>query len=151
MARKRSDIGKINLITQKLNNMYYELKLKTSKTNSQGEEKEVAEHFITDVELFAEAEQKGLEMYAGHADVFSVTRSKIREIVNTKEKGKPFYKATIVDTYTDDAGNEKETKYYVLVSARDIPEANRLMEDYLRQGFDMTLDGIVKTKIIDLV
>ena len=71
--------------------------------------------------------------------------------LNRKEKGKPFYKATIVDTYTDDAGNEKETKYYVLVSARDIPEANRLMEDYLRQGFDMKLDGIVKTKIIDLV
>ena len=44
--------------------MYYELKLKVNKTNDKGEEKEVKEHFITDCELFAEAEAKGLEQYA---------------------------------------------------------------------------------------
>jgi hypothetical protein len=43
--------------------MYYELKLKVNKTNDKGEEKEVKEHFITDCELFAEAEAKGLEQY----------------------------------------------------------------------------------------
>ena len=131
--------------------MYYEFKLKTRKQNARGEEKEVAEHYITDVDLFAEAEQRGLEMYAGHADVFSIARSAIREIVNTKEEGKPFFKATITDSYTDETGNEKETKYYVLICARDITDATHKMEDYLRQGFDMKLDGIVKTKIIDLV
>ena len=53
--------------------------------------------------------------------------------------------------FTGDSGNEKETKYFVLVAAKDIPEANRRMEDYLRQGFDMKLDGIVKTKILDVI
>lgn len=42
-----------------------------------------------DVELFAEAEAKGLEQYNGDCDVFSITRSKVIEIVNEKEEGKP--------------------------------------------------------------
>lgn len=33
--------------------MFYEIKLKVEKENSKGEMKEVVEHFITDVELFA--------------------------------------------------------------------------------------------------
>ena len=45
--------------------MFYEIKLKVEKENSKGEMKEVIEHFITDVELFAEAEAKGLEQYNG--------------------------------------------------------------------------------------
>lgn len=133
--------------------MFYEIKLKTEKENAKGETKEVAEHYITDAELFSEAEQKGLELYANKCDVFAVSRSKIREIVNLGDKTEEnhFFKATITDVFTDDAGNEKETKYFVLVAAKDIPEANRRMEDYLRQGFDMKLDGIVKTKILDVI
>lgn len=38
--------------------MFYEIKLKVEKENSKGEMKEVIEHFITDVVLFAEAEKK---------------------------------------------------------------------------------------------
>ena len=124
--------------------MFYEIKLKVEKENSKGEMKEVIEHFITDVELFAEAEAKGLEQYNGNCDVFSITRSNVVEIVNEKEEGKPFYKATLIDIFIDDNGNEKETK--------DITEANRLMQEHMRQGLnDMRLDGIVKTKIMDLI
>lgn len=66
--------------------MFYEIKLKVDKDNGKGEMKEVVEHFITDVGLFAEA------------------------------------------------------------------EANGLMQEHMRQGLnDMRLDGIVKTKIIDLI
>lgn len=133
--------------------MFYEIKLKVQKENAKGEMKEVTEHYITDVELFAEAEQKGLELYANRCDVFAVSRSKVREIVNLADKTEEnhFFKATITDVFTDDSGNEKETKYFVLVAAKDIPEANRRMEDYLRQGFDMKLDGIVKTRILDVI
>ena len=139
--------------------MFYEIKLKVEKENSKGEMKEVIEHFITDVGLFAEAEANGLEQYNGNCDeyngncdVISITRSKVIEIVNEKEEGKPFYKATLIDIFIDDNGNEKETKYYNLVCAKDITEANRLMQEHMRQGLkDMRLDGIVKTKIIDLI
>ena len=133
--------------------MYYEIKLRTEKENSKGEMKEVTEHYITNVELFAEAEQQGMEMYNNECDVFSIVRSKVSEIVNESDKTDEnhFFKATIVDVYTDESGNEKETKYFVLVAAKDIPEANKRMEDYLKQGFDMKLDGIVKTKILDVI
>ena len=132
--------------------MFYEIKLKVEKENSKGEMKEVIEHFITDVELFAEAEANGLEQYNGNCDVISITHSKVIEIVNEKEEGKPFYKATIISTFTDENGNEKENKYYNLVCAKDITEANRLMQEHMRQGLeDMRLDAIQKTKIIDLI
>ena len=87
--------------------MFYEIKLKVEKENGKGEKKEVIEHFITDVELFAEAEAKGLEQYNGDCDVFSITRSNVVEIVNEKEEDKPFYKATLIDIFIDDNGNEK--------------------------------------------
>lgn len=90
--------------------MFYEIKLKVEKENSKGEMKEVVEHFITDVELFAEAEANGLEQYNGNCDVISITRSNVVEIVNEKEEDKPFYKATLIDIFIDDNGNEKETK-----------------------------------------
>ena len=132
--------------------MFYEIKLKVEKENSKGEMKEVVEHFITDVELFAETEANGMEQYNGNCDVISITRSNVVEIVNEKEEDKPFYKATLIDIFIDDNGNEKETKYYNLVCAKDITEANRLMQEHKRQGLnDMRLDGIVKTKIIDLI
>lgn len=132
--------------------MFYELKLKVKQLADNGEEKEVVERYITEVELFAEAEAKGMELYNGECDVFAITRSKIIEIVNKKEDDKPFFKATIIKEYTDDAGNEKEMKYIVLVCAKDITEANKLMQDYMRQGLeDMRLDAIQKTKIIDIL
>lgn len=131
--------------------MYYEIKLKVEKENSRGEMKEVTEHYITDVELFAEAERKGMELYNNDCDVFSITRSRIKEIVNEKEEEKPFFKATVTDTFMDDEGNEKDNSYFVLVCAKDIPEANRIMDEYLEQGFDMKLDGIVRTKILDVI
>lgn len=131
--------------------MFYEIKLKVQKENAKGEMKETAEHYITDVELFFEAEQKGMELYNNDCDVFSVIRSKIKEIVNEKQEDKPFFKATVTDTFTDDEGNEKDSKHFVLVCAKNIQEANELMESYLAQGFDMKLDGIVKTKILDVI
>ena len=136
--------------------MYYEIKLKVNKVDEKsGEEKEVKEHYITDVDLFAEAEQKGLELYASdnmECDVFGISRSNIIEIVNKKEEDKPFFKATIVGIQIDDKGKVVEKKYYNLVCAKDVREANVIMEQHLSQGLsDMRLDGIVKTKILELI
>lgn len=133
--------------------MLYEVKLRVEQENSKGELKQVTEHYIVNgCEFFAEAEVKAMEEYNNDCEVFSITQSRIREIVNTKEESKPFFKATITETFTNDDGSEKENKYPVLVCASDIKEANKLMEEYLKQGLsDMRLDGIVKTKIIDVL
>lgn len=132
--------------------MYYELKIKVEKENMKGELKQVTEHYITDAELFANAEYTGLNEYDGKCDVIAIKRSPIREIVNDKDEEKPFFKATLIDVFVNDDGVEKENKYPVLVCAEDMKEANSIMEKYMQQGLgDLRLDGIVKTKILDVL
>lgn len=105
--------------------MLYEFKLKVNKTNEKGDEKEVTEHYITDDELFGHVELKGNELYNGNCDVFTISRSKIREIVNEKQEDEFFYKITLVEVSVDDNGKEKENKYYVLIAARNMDDANK--------------------------
>jgi hypothetical protein len=132
--------------------MYYELRIKVEKENKKGELKQVTEHYITDAELFANAEYTGLNEYDGKCDVIAIKRSPIREIVNDKDEDKPFFKATLIDVFVNDDGVEKENRYPVLVCAEDMKEANRIMEEYMKQGLgDLRLDGIVKTKILDVL
>lgn len=133
--------------------MFYEAKLRVERENKKGELKQVSEHFIIDgIDLFCEAEARAMEQYNGGCDVFAINRSKIKEIVNQKEEDKPFFKATLIDVFTNDDGTEKETPYPVLVCATDLKEANKLIEEYMKQGMqDFRLEGIVKTKILDVL
>lgn len=132
--------------------MFYELKLKVNKVDEKGNEKEVSEKFITNVLLFSEAELKGMELYNNECDVTDIKRSNIREIVNENDTDKPFYKATLAEIFVDDKGNEKENKYYVLVHADDLTEANNTVIEYMKQGLaDMRLIGINKSNILELI
>lgn len=128
--------------------MFFEAKLRVEKTLDTGEQKEVKEHYIMDAELFAEAEKMMFELYPNQKiDVFSIGRSDIREIINEKEDDKPFFKATVIDVFTDDeSGKEKETKYYMLVCAENTVEATLLVNEYLKQGYNLRLDGIKRVK-----
>ena len=135
--------------------MYYEITDRVKRVKDDGTEKEVNERYITDCLTFAEAEQKGMEAYSADnvdGDVIAVKRSNVREIVNESEDKEHYFKATIVDTFTDDNGKDKELKYYVLIRANDLGEATDKANEYMRQGLqDMRLDGIVKTKILELL
>ena len=136
--------------------MYYEITDRVKRVKDDGTEKEVNERYITDCLTFAEAEQKGMEMYAASntdGDVVAVKRSNVKEIVNENEEKQHYFKATIVDTFIDDkTEKEKELKYYVLIRADDISEATAKAKEYMRQGLqDMRLDGIVKTNILELL
>lgn len=124
--------------------MFYEIKLKVVK-----DEKQVSEQYITDEDLFAHAEYKGLNLYQGNCDVCAIKRSAIKEISEEKHEGEEFYKAVIQDIFLDDAGKEKELKYQVLIPAKDIAEAHEKAKDYIRQGLsDMELVEIKRTKIL---
>lgn len=133
--------------------MFFEGKIKVYKENKKGEMKTVLEHYIIEnEELFANAEYKLMELCNGACEVTAITKSKIREIINAKQPDKPFFRATLIDIFVNDDGTEKETPYPVLVCAADITEANRLMEDYMKQGMqDFRLEGITKTKILDVL
>lgn len=132
--------------------MLYEIKINVEKPDIEGEMKLQKEHYILDAELHGEAEAAGYQLYdgmKGEVDVVAVFRSDIKEIVNEKAEDKPFFKATVVDVTTDDAGKEKELKYFMLVCAKDIVEATDLMQEQLKQGYDMRLDAIRRVKILD--
>lgn len=133
--------------------MFFEGKIKVERENKKGEMKTVLEHYIIEnEELFANAEYKLMNLCNGDCEVTSITKSKVREIVNSKQEDKPFFRATIVDIFVNDDGTEKGTQYPVLVCAKDIAEATRLVEDYMKQGLsDMKLDGITKTKILEVL
>lgn len=134
--------------------MLYEIKLNVTRPQDDGAMKQVKEHYILDADLHGQAEAAGFSLYAGvsnatDVDVFAVFRSDIKEIINEKTDDKPFFKATVIDIVTDDNGNEKELKYQVLVCAGDITEANEILGEYLRQGYDMRLDALRRVKIND--
>lgn len=135
--------------------MLYEITTKVKKTQEDGSEKEVTERYITDCELFAEAEHAGMHSYADYqqeGDVIAIKRSNVREIVNEQDDKDYYYKATIVTKTIDDKENEKEQKYYVLIRADNPTEAINKANEYMKQGLDdMVLDGLVKTKIIDKI
>lgn len=136
--------------------MYYEMTTKVSRVKDDGTEKEVTERYITDCLTFEEAERKGMETYSAdntEGDVIAIKRSNVREIVNENEEKQHYFKATIVDTFTDDkTEKKKELRYYVLIRADDLSEATAKAKEYMRQGLqDMRLDGIVKTNILELL
>lgn len=133
--------------------MFYEIAIKVTKADERGKEKVVVERFITDVMLFAEAEQKGLELYNGQCDVVGIRRSNVYEIVNeAHEEGDKLFKAQLASIFITDEGKEKEQKYEVVVWADSVNEANKRMQEYLKTGMsDLILKGIKETKLLDIL
>lgn len=116
------------------------------------QDKEVKEHYILDAELFCDAEATLKGLYPDReVDVFSLNRSGIAEIINDKEEDVPFFRATVVDVVTDDNGKEKELKYQMLVCAHNVAEATTIVNEHLKQGYNMSLDGINKVRIVDYI
>lgn len=129
---------------------YTEVKVKTKRVDRKTmQEKDVVVHYITAAdEVLAPSELKALQACPGDSDVIAVFQSSVREIVNEKDCGKPFFKATLMQVFTTDSGAEKETKYRVLVHADDIREANDILQGYVKQGLDdMRIDAINKTRM----
>ena len=119
-----------------------------------GNDKTVKElYFVNNVELFAEAELKGLELYTNNADVIAVRISAIREFVNARTSDEQsIFVATIEDVFTSEDGDEKVVKYKVALFAKDIHDATRITSEYMRMGIsDMSLVGMKRTKFIDIL
>lgn len=134
--------------------MLYEISSRRTVIDKRGNDKSLTEHFLVDkIELFAEAEQKGLELYNGENDIVAIKRSNIHEIVNKrKDNDERIYLASIESLFVDDEGNESTTKYVVALFAKTLQSATTIALDYMKQGLDdMTLVGIKKSKFEDII
>jgi hypothetical protein len=134
--------------------MLYEISSRRTVIDKRGNDKSLTEHFLVDkIELFAEAEQKGLELYNGENDIVAIKRSNICEIVNKrKDDDERIYLASIESLFVDDEGNESTTKYVVALFAKNAQSATTIALDYMKQGLeDMELVGIKKSKFEDII
>lgn len=135
--------------------MYYEVKVKHTIQDAKGNDKEVADNYIVkDCELFAEAEQKGMELFNGECDVVAVKRSQIREFANEPKgvDGEAIYLATLADIFINENGTEKKTKYKIGVYANDVSGAEKATQEYMKQGLqDMECEGIKKTSFMEVL
>ena len=135
--------------------MFYEVTSIVTRANSDGFDKEYKEKFfIENCEFFAEAEVKMLEYYNNENSVTAIKQSKVREFVNKRSNDdEHIYIATIEDIFIDeDSGEEKRTKYEIGLFAKNVNEATRLTNEYLRQGMnDFELVKVSKTKFLDII
>lgn len=136
---------------------HYEVKSRRVIMDNKGNDKTITEaFFIKDCVLWAEAETKMLKYYNCENDVVSMAISKVMDVVNdptdTEKIDMFIFRAVIASLFIDDEGNEKETKYPILLWAKNIDEAMVIVNDYMRQGLDdMSLVSIQKTKIVEII
>lgn len=135
--------------------MHFEISVKNIKQDKNGNDKEVVDKYIVEnQELFAEAEQKGLELPLRDPDVVAIRISAIREFANepSGQDGEAIYIATIVDTFVDENGKEKKTKYKVALYALSTTNADKIVSEYMAQGLDdMECEKIEKTSFVDVI
>lgn len=137
--------------------MFYELAIKVNRMQENGKEKEVVERYIADAETFTEAEAKGVKEYADYqlqGDVVAIKRSNVYEIVNENNGADDkLFKAKIVSIFIDEkTEKEKEQPYYVLLWAHDMDDANRKVQEYMKQGLsDMRWVLTKETSFIDII
>lgn len=133
--------------------MYHEIKLTTNRVFPDGKQKQVREQYLAEgCTVLSEAELKAFELCNNECDIISISQSKIKEIVKKKESDdEAYYRATAIDIFLTDEGAEKEIKYYLLTSAKDISDAKQQFEKHLEQGFDFRLEEIKKTNIIEII
>lgn len=133
--------------------MFFEITIKRTVIDANGNDKTVSERFVTkDCIFFAEAEAKGIEYYNNEGEVVAIKMSNIKEFINERSDDDEYmFLSTIEDVFVDDSG-EKAMKYVVAVFARSFDEASRLTKEYMKMGLnDMTLSAVKRTKVVDLI
>jgi hypothetical protein len=136
--------------------MYYVSTVSYDTITPEAKTKTVKEKIIIEnCESFSEAEKRTYEEYDGsdNLDVVDIKRyPKLREFANNENGADRIFIADLVSIFTTESGKEKETHYHVGIFADDKNEADKVLNEYLRQGFDdIEPKGIKETKFVSLV
>lgn len=135
--------------------MIYETQVQFTTVDAHGNDRIVRQKFIVrDAEMHGEAEDITYEECHAQADidVIAVKRSKVKEILNTRQSdADDIYLADVADIMTDENGEEKELIYKMLFFAVNADVAYNFIKAYLAQGYNMALVGLKKTKYVDVI
>lgn len=135
--------------------MIYEATISYVKIDTNGNDKTVKEQYIIEnADLFTEVEMRMHNNFGTlpNYDVTAIKRSRIHEVCNVRDdEDDKIYVATLVDTFTNEDGSEKEVKYQVAFFADDIANAHAFIEKYADQGYNMRISGIKETSFINVL
>jgi len=135
--------------------MIYETKCSFIKVDDNGNDKVVKERYIVEeAESFGDAEKQTYDFCDGETDldVIDVKRSKIKEILNSRDTGDDkIFVADVADVQHNDNGEEVEIVYKVALFALNVDAAYNYIKSYLEQGYNMTLVGLKKTKYNEVI
>ena len=135
--------------------MIHESKIAFTRVDDNGNDKVIKERYlIAEAESFGDAEEQTYNFCDGETslDVIDVKRSKIKEILNSRDTGDDkIFVADIADVQHNDDGDEVELVYKVALFALNVDAAYNYIKSYLKQGYNMTLVGLKKTKYNEVI
>lgn len=137
--------------------MYFEIKIKCTKTFEDGRVKPTVEKLFTSAISFAEAEHRAY-FYAGQLSLTDVELKSVRivpfyDFIRPTTEDGPFYIATLeVLTLDEKTGREKKCKKKVLVQATDRGKAEEQLKEVMGSTLlDWRLVGLTETDIVDYI
>jgi hypothetical protein len=135
--------------------MIYETKCSFIKVDDNGNDKVVKERYIVEeAENFGDAEKQTYDFCDGETDldVIDVKRSKLKEILNKRNSDDDaIWIAELQDVFTNDDGDEKYIVYKVAFFAKTFDSAMAYITEYMKQGYNLELVSIKKSKIADVI
>ena len=138
--------------------MYFEIKIKFTKTFEDGRVKPAVEKSFTSAFCFAEAERRAFFYYAKELSITDVEVTSVRivpfyDFIRPTTEDGPFYITTLeVLTLDEKTGREKKCKKKVLVQATDRAKAEEQLKEVMGSTLlDWRLVGLDETDIVDYI
>lgn len=135
--------------------MIHEVTIAFTVAGKNGEGKTVKEQYLVDNRnLFAEVEDAMYVGFDGYKDldVIAVKRSRIKEIINTRQSEDDLiWMAELQDTFVDDDGKEKYIKYKVVLYSKTFDTAKAFISEYIKQGYNLALVSLKLTKFEEVL
>ena len=135
--------------------MIHEVTIAFTVAGKNGEGKTVKEQYLVDNRnLFAEVEDAMYVGFNGYKDldVIAVKRSRIKEIINTRQSEDDLiWMAELQDTFVDDDGKEKYIKYKVVLYSKTFDTAKAFISEYIKQGYNLALVSLKLTKFEEVL
>ena len=133
--------------------MIHEVTIAFTVAGKNGEGK-TKEDLVDNRNLFAEVEDAMYVGFDGYKalDVIAVKRSRIKEIINTRQSEDDLiWMAELQDTFVDDDGKEKYIKYKVVLYSKTFDTAKAFISEYIKQGYNLALVSLKLTKFEEVL
>ncbi len=140
---------------KEMSTIWYECKVKYSKTDETGAQKITTEPYLVDALSYTEAESRiNEEMSAYISEEFKITNIKVAnyaEIHPFENADRWFRSKVSLLAYDEESGKERKTNMYLLVQANDVKEAYDNTISVMKGTMgDYTIPAISESPIMDI-